>query len=201
LATKNAKAAELHHGLGWPLEHATAAAVLCVLFRSALGHALRDGRLSAAARMWAVRDALLSAAARQAGAPVAVCFAPLEQLARHSLCDHDDAWLALSHAARTGTTAAPFRTHATAVAYTPGAEPWRARSADAPAVSSAVSSSVSSATWVRFEGAARDRGGFRMPIDFGSGQCVLPPLTLVTMRRTRSHEMLGTVIDVAVRYA
>ena len=71
LLVKNAKAAELRHGLGWPLEHAMAAAVLCTCFRRTLTEALRGRSFSdgacAPASQWLLREVLLAAVTRQGG--------------------------------------------------------------------------------------------------------------------------------------
>eukprot|EP00966_Prymnesium_polylepis_P192459 4460791-Prymnesium_polylepis.1 len=149
--------------LGWPLEDAQAAALLCTFFRRPLARMLLgDVVCTAPCSQWMLREALLAAAQRQTarGVPVSRCHAvlcgPLS-----SLCAQDRSWDALAGGE---VPSVPFRTHGSAVAY---------------AVAERCPGWAAASTAVRFEGRPAGKGGYRSLIELGSGQYVLPPLAWV----------------------
>ena len=199
LLIKNAMAAELRHGLGYPFVDACAVAVLCTFFRGAFASYLRnespDEAEATPASHWMLRDALLAAAQRQQN-PSQPCYAVLRGT-KSSLCASDSSWnilndLLCGDPGSDSSPPAPFCAHGAAVAVgsreCPG---WKA-----------------GLIRVCFESLPANRSGHRSLIDVGSGHFVLPPLAWVTVTRVVADEQAqghdegaSVCVHVRVRYA
>mmetsp|Transcript_1891 Transcript_1891/g.2921 ORF Transcript_1891/g.2921 Transcript_1891/m.2921 type:complete len:310 (+) Transcript_1891:6-935(+) len=167
LLVKSAMAAELRHGLCWPLEDALGVALLCTFFRGAFAKVLRRTACYesgvAPASQWMLRDALLSAAERQQN-PAPNVYALL-QGAKSSLCENDPSWLALEGIEAGSPTTLSLLTHS-------------------PAIASATRREArAGSTWVCFESLPASRAGHRSLIDLGSGFFLLPALACVSVTR------------------
>lgn len=181
LLCKSAMAAELRHGLDWPLDHAHAVALLTTFFRRDLGRMLlRDDESAAPGCAWMMRDALLGAARRQSarGVPVPRCYAVLAGPVS-SLGAQDRSWHALSRFDEAGqagalSPGAQFRTHACAVAWA--------------AADKCPGGCGPELTRVCFESAPPTRSGYRGLIELGSGQFALPPLAWVRVERVEGRD-------------
>ena len=206
LLIKNAMAAELRHGLGYPFVDACAVAVLCIFFRGAFASSLRnppDDAEATPASHWLLRDALLAAALRQQN-PVQRAYAVL-QGTKGSLCASDATWNVLDDIVSSGRSPPPafcFRTHGAAV--TVGnfeCTDWKAGRLTGRLEWKA------GLTRVCFESLPTNRSGHRSLIDVGSGHFVLPPLAWVTVTRVledeahAADESSGRCVYVRVCYA
>lgn len=152
LLVKSAMAAELRHGLQWPLEDAQAVALLCTFFRGAFAKMLQSSACCKAglapANQWLLRDALLAAAHRQQN-PAPLCYALLNG-SKSSLCANDPSWIALEGIHNACLASQKLQTYAAAIA-----------------TENVITSKCAGSTWVCFESLPDYRGGHRSLIDFG----------------------------------